>query len=39
MMFVSSAWLLLAYLSPVLSMVPVMLIWQCLGPRLAMWQK
>lgn len=31
-MLIPSFWLLLAYLSPVLSIVPVMLAWQLLTP-------
>jgi hypothetical protein len=38
-MFVSSGWLLLMYLSPVLSLIPAMLLWQGLAPLLALWQR
>ncbi|MEW5682448.1 MAG: hypothetical protein AB1780_08690 [Pseudomonadota bacterium] len=31
-MLIPSFWLLLAYISPVLSIVPVMLAWQLLAP-------
>ena len=38
-MFVSSGWLLLMYLSPVLSIIPVMLLWHGLMPLLGAWQR
>lgn len=38
-MFVTDQWLLLLYLSPVLSIVPVMLVWQSMTPLIAAWQK
>ncbi len=38
-MLVSPGWLFLIYLSPVLSMIPVMLFWQSIAPLAAMWQR
>lgn len=38
-MFVTDEWLLLLYVSPVLSIVPVMLVWQGIVPLTAAWQK
>jgi len=38
-MFVSAGWLLFIYLSPVLSIIPAMLLWHGLAPLLSMWQR
>ncbi|MDP5190027.1 hypothetical protein [Rheinheimera baltica] len=34
-----SNWLLLIYLSPVLSISPVMLLWQTMSPMATLWHK
>ncbi|MGP9800146.1 hypothetical protein [Rheinheimera sp. NSM] len=38
-MLLSPGWLLIIYLSPVLSIIPVMLLWQGIAPVAALWQK
>lgn len=38
-MLLSPGWLLVIYLSPVLSIIPVMLLWHSLAPLAALWQK
>lgn len=38
-MLLSPNWLLLIYLSPVLSIIPVMLLWQCILPLRELIQK
>lgn len=38
-MLVSSGWLLLLFLSPVLSIIPVVLLWHWLMPLLGLKQK
>jgi len=38
-MLLSPGWLLVIYLSPVLSIIPVMLLWHSMAPVAALWQK
>uniref|UniRef100_A0A486XNE2 Uncharacterized protein n=1 Tax=Rheinheimera sp. BAL341 TaxID=1708203 RepID=A0A486XNE2_9GAMM len=38
-MFFSSFWLLMIYLSPVLSIIPIMLLWQGIAPLASLWQR
>ena len=38
-MFVSAGWLLLIFLSPALSIMSAMMLWQGLAPLYALWQR